>query len=116
MLANVLDDVMEMRWVADRYNLGSLRPQTSARDKAPITQRAAAPRPRDTDVMPWRIADVLDLSRLSHGGDAGKKMEMAASSAGAGHKPYPPVPVMAAISFAVLAIGATIALTFSAGH
>jgi hypothetical protein len=47
---------------------------------------------------------------------AGKKMEMASSSAGAGHKPYPPVPVMAAISFAVLAIGATIALTFSAGH
>jgi hypothetical protein len=48
--------------------------------------------------------------------DAGKKMEMASSSAGAGHKPQPPVPVMAAISFVVLAIGVTIALTFGAGH
>ncbi len=47
---------------------------------------------------------------------AGKKIEMASSGAGAGHKPRPPVPVMAAISFAVLAIGATIALTFGAGH
>jgi hypothetical protein len=47
--------------------------------------------------------------------DADMKMKMAAGP-GAGHKPYPPVPVMAAVSFAVLAIGATIALTFGGGN
>jgi len=45
-----------------------------------------------------------------------KKMDMAASTGSAIHSPRPPVPVMAAISFAVLAAGAAIALTFGRGH
>jgi hypothetical protein len=45
-----------------------------------------------------------------------KKMEMAASTGSAIHSPRPPVWVMAAVSFAVLAAGATVALTFGRGH
>jgi len=44
-----------------------------------------------------------------------EKMDMAASSGSAIHAPSPPVWVMGAVSFAVLAIGATIALTFGGG-
>jgi len=43
-------------------------------------------------------------------------MDMAAESGSAIHAPTPPVWVMGAVSFAVLAIGATIALTFGGGH
>lgn len=50
------------------------------------------------------------------GMDMSKKMQMAAESGSALHNPRPPVWVMALISFAVLAIGVTIALTFGAGH
>jgi hypothetical protein len=45
-----------------------------------------------------------------------KKMQMAASSGSAIHSPSPPVGVMAAISFVVLAIGIAIALTFGGAH
>ncbi|HET9574734.1 MAG TPA: DUF4396 domain-containing protein [Methyloceanibacter sp.] len=45
-----------------------------------------------------------------------QKMAMAASSGSAIHSPSPPVWVMAAISFVVLAIGAGIALAFGSGH
>jgi hypothetical protein len=45
-----------------------------------------------------------------------EKMEMARSTGSALHSPSPPVWVMAAISFAVLAICAAIALTFGMGH
>jgi len=45
-----------------------------------------------------------------------KKMDMAASTGSAIHSPRPPVPVMAAISFAVLAAGAAIALTLGGGR
>jgi len=45
-----------------------------------------------------------------------EKMEMASSSGSAIHSPSPPVWVMAAISFVVLAVGANIALTFGGGH
>ncbi len=45
-----------------------------------------------------------------------KKMAMAAASGSALHSPSPPVAVMAAISLAVLAVGAAIALAFGAGH
>jgi hypothetical protein len=45
-----------------------------------------------------------------------EKMEMASSSGSAIHSPSPPVWVMAAISFVVLAAGAAIALTFGGGH
>jgi len=45
-----------------------------------------------------------------------EKMAMAASSGSAIHAPSPAVSVMAAISFAVLALGAAIALTFGFGH
>jgi len=48
--------------------------------------------------------------------DKKKKMDMAASTGSAIHSPRPPVPVMAAISFAVLAVGAAIALTLGGGH
>jgi Domain of unknown function (DUF4396) len=44
------------------------------------------------------------------------KMEMAASSGQAIQTPRPPVWVMAAISFLVLAVGIAIALTFGSGH
>ncbi len=44
-----------------------------------------------------------------------EKMDMASSAGPAIHSPRPPVPVMAAISFAVLAIGATVALTLGGG-
>jgi Domain of unknown function (DUF4396) len=44
-----------------------------------------------------------------------EKMDMASSAGPASHSPRPPVPVMAAISFAVLAIGATVALTLGGG-
>ncbi|ODR96181.1 hypothetical protein AUC69_15600 [Methyloceanibacter superfactus] len=49
------------------------------------------------------------------GMDMKKKMDMAASGT-AIHDPSPPVWVMGAVSFAVLAIGATIALTFGKAH
>jgi hypothetical protein len=45
-----------------------------------------------------------------------EKMEMASSSGSAIQSPSPPVWVMAAISFVVLGIGASIALTFGGGH
>jgi len=45
-----------------------------------------------------------------------KKMDMAASTGSAIQSPRPPVPIMAAISFAVLAAGAAIALTLGGGH
>jgi hypothetical protein len=45
-----------------------------------------------------------------------QKMAMAASRGSAIHSPSPPVWVMAAISFVVLAIGAGIALAFGSGH
>jgi len=45
-----------------------------------------------------------------------KKMDMAASTGSAIHSPRPPVLVMAAISFAVLAAGAAVALTLGDGH
>ena len=45
-----------------------------------------------------------------------EKMDMAASTGSAIHSPRPPVPVMAAISFIVLAAGAAIALTLGGGH
>jgi hypothetical protein len=45
-----------------------------------------------------------------------EKMNMAASTGQAIQSPRPSVPVMAAISFAVLAAGAAIALTFGGGH
>lgn len=48
--------------------------------------------------------------------DGGKKMEMTASNAPAPHVPRPPVAVMTALSFLVLAIGVAIALTFGRGY
>jgi len=45
-----------------------------------------------------------------------KEMKMAESSGSALQSPSPPVSVMAAISFAVLASGAIIALKFGGGH
>ena len=45
-----------------------------------------------------------------------EKMDMAASSGSAIHSPSPPVWVMAAVSFAVLAAGAAIAVIFGGGH
>jgi Domain of unknown function (DUF4396) len=47
---------------------------------------------------------------------AKKKMDMAASSGQAIHAPRPPVWVMTAISFLVLAVGIAIALAFGSGH
>jgi len=44
-----------------------------------------------------------------------EKMDMAAKSGSAIHAPSPPVWVMAIVSFAVMAAGATIALTFGGG-
>jgi hypothetical protein len=43
-------------------------------------------------------------------------MKMAKASGSALHSPFSPVSAMAAISFAVLAIGAAIALKFGGGH
>jgi len=43
-------------------------------------------------------------------------MDMAASSGQAINAPRPPVGVMAAISFLVLAVGVAIALSFGSGH
>jgi Domain of unknown function (DUF4396) len=48
--------------------------------------------------------------------DMKMKMDMAASTGQAMTSPRPPVTVMAAISFVVLAIGAALALTFGSGH
>jgi hypothetical protein len=45
-----------------------------------------------------------------------QKMAIAAASGSAIHSPSPPVSVMAAISFMVLAVGAAIALIFGGGH
>ena len=45
-----------------------------------------------------------------------KKMAMAASTGSAIHSAKPPVSVMAAISFAVLAAGLTVAFAFGGGH
>ena len=45
-----------------------------------------------------------------------EKMDMAASTGSAIHSPRPPVAVMAAISFAVLASGLAVALLFVSGH
>jgi hypothetical protein len=45
-----------------------------------------------------------------------EKMDMAASSGSAIHSPHPPLPVMAAVSFVVLAVGSAVALIFGSGH
>ena len=45
-----------------------------------------------------------------------EKMDMAASKGSAIHSPRPPVPVMAAVSFVVLAAGVTVAFIFGSGH
>jgi hypothetical protein len=45
-----------------------------------------------------------------------EKMDIAASNESAIHSPRPPVPVMATVSFVVLAAGVAVALIFGSGH
>ena len=74
----------------------------------------------------WLVANHLKHGMLTvrPKGEAGgmpemkkkEKMNMAASSGQAINNPSPPVWVMGLVSFAVLTIGTTIALTFGSGH
>src|SRR5680860_1645270 len=94
---------------------------STAKDTAPMTQTggegAWIAEPLEAAISIFSFFPGISMAEASAMDMPGKKekMDMAASSGSAIHAPSPPVWVMGAVSFAVLAIGATIALTFGGG-